>query len=113
MTWWRRLLRQQALERALDAELRDHLEREIADRVRAGESEADVRRHMRLTSGGLDIDLPTFTATADLAALSRAMGGYHIPLDNNVGLKVGRELAAWSWPKYQAYFNGTAPIATK
>ena len=61
----------------------------------------------------LDIDLPTFTATADMAALSRAMGGYHIPLDNNVGLKVGRELAAWSWPKYQAYFNGTAPIATK
>ncbi len=54
MTWWRRLLRQPALERELDAELRDHVEREIADRVRAGESEADVRRQMRLTSGGLD-----------------------------------------------------------
>jgi hypothetical protein len=55
----------------------------------------------------LVLDLPTFTATADMAALSRAMGGYHIPIDNNVGLKVGRELATWSWPKYQAYFNGT------
>ncbi|HEY1912678.1 MAG TPA: ADOP family duplicated permease [Vicinamibacterales bacterium] len=54
MTWWRRLLRQQALERELDAELRDHLEREIADRVRGGESDADARRQMRLTSGGLD-----------------------------------------------------------
>ena len=61
----------------------------------------------------LDLDLPTFTATADMAALSRAMGGYHIPIDNNVGLKVGRELAAWSWPKYQAYFNGTATVPAK
>ena len=43
-----------ALERELDAELRDHIEREVADGVRAGQSEADVRRQMRLTSGGLD-----------------------------------------------------------
>ena len=74
MTWWRRLLRQQALERELDAELRDHIDREIADRVRAGESEADVRRQMRLTSGGLDQvkeicrDVRRPPALADLAA---------------------------------------------
>ncbi len=61
--------------------------------------------------GELSIDLPTFSATADMAALSRAMGGYHIPIDNNVGLEVGRKLAVWSWPKYQAYFDGTAPAA--
>ena len=61
----------------------------------------------------LVLDLPTFTATADMAALSRAMGGYHIPIDNNVGLKVGREIATWSWPKYQAYFNGTATAGTR
>jgi len=54
MTWWRRLLRQRELERELDAELRDHIEREIADGVRAGQSEADLRRQIRLTSGGLD-----------------------------------------------------------
>ena len=36
MTWWRRLLRQQALERALDAELRDHIERQVSDGVRSG-----------------------------------------------------------------------------
>jgi putative ABC transport system permease protein len=54
MTLWRRLLRRRALERELDAELRDHIEREVADGVRAGQSEADVRRQMRLTSGGLD-----------------------------------------------------------
>jgi predicted permease len=54
MIWWRRLLRQQRLERELDAELRDHIAREIADGVRAGESEGGVRRQIRLTSGGLD-----------------------------------------------------------
>ena len=30
MTWWRRVLRRRALERELDAELRDHIEREVA-----------------------------------------------------------------------------------
>jgi putative ABC transport system permease protein len=54
MTWWRRVVRRRALERELDAELRDHIEREVAEGVRAGRSEADVRRQMRLTSGGLD-----------------------------------------------------------
>ena len=57
------------------------------------------------------LELPTFTAVADMAALSRAMGGYHIPIDNDVGLVVGRKLATYSWPKYKAYFNGTAPAA--
>src|SRR5438309_9560994 len=54
MTWWRRVQRRPALERELDAELRDPLEREVAEGVRAGEAEADVRRRIRLTSGGLD-----------------------------------------------------------
>ena len=44
MTWWRRMFRQRALERELDAELRDHIEREVAAGVRAGEPEAGVRR---------------------------------------------------------------------
>ena len=54
MTLWHRLLRRRALERELDAELRDHVEREVAEGVRAGQSEADTRRQIRLTSGGLD-----------------------------------------------------------
>ncbi len=56
------------------------------------------------------LDLPTFSETAAMAARSRAMGGYHIPIDNDVGLRIGRELAVWSWPKYQAYFDGTATV---
>ena len=56
------------------------------------------------------LSLPTFSATAEMAALSRAMGGYHIPTDNIVGLEVGRKIATWSWPRYQAYFDGTAKV---
>ena len=28
--------------------------------------------------------------------------------DNVAGLELGRQIAEYSWPKYQAYFNGTA-----
>ena len=56
--------------------------------------------------------LPSFTATAEMAAISRLWGGYHIRADNEQGLILGRQIAMYSWPKYQAYFNGTAkPIA--
>jgi putative ABC transport system permease protein len=48
------VFRRRALERELDAELRDHIEREVAEGVHAGEAEADVRRRIRLASGGLD-----------------------------------------------------------
>lgn len=74
------------------------------------------RRHCELTEmeAGEEValDLKTFSATAEMAALSRALGGYHIPIDNDVGLRVGREIATWSWPKYQEYFNGTAAVAS-
>ncbi len=73
---------------------------------------AERRKHCELTENNagdlVTLDLPTWSATAEMAAQSRALGGYHIPIDNNVGLRVGREIAVWSWPKYQAYFSGTA-----
>jgi hypothetical protein len=75
------------------------------------------RKHCELTENSagevMTLDLPTWSATAEMAALSRALGGYHIPVDNNVGLKVGREIAVWSWPKYQEYFNGTARVTAE
>ncbi len=52
--------------------------------------------------------MPTFSATAEMAGLSRIMGGYHIRSDNSAGLELGRTVATFSWPKYQAYFDGTA-----
>ncbi len=53
--------------------------------------------------------LPTFSATAEMAGISRIMGGYHIRSDNIAGLALGRAVAEHTWPIYQAYFDGTAP----
>lgn len=55
----------------------------------------------------MTLQLPTFTATAEMAAVSRLWGGYHIRTDNEEGLKMGRKVAEYSWPIYQSYFNGT------
>ena len=72
------------------------------------------RRHCELTEKEagefVTLDLPTWSGTAEMAARSRALGGYHIPVDNDVGLRVGREIGVWSWPKYQAYFDGSAKV---
>ena len=57
----------------------------------------------------VSLELPTFTDTAEMAGISRVMGGYHIQADNVAGLDLGRKIAAYSWPKVRAYFEGTAP----
>ena len=54
MTWWRRLTQRNRVERQLDAELRDHVDRLVADYVRAGASEDDARRRARLAFGGVE-----------------------------------------------------------
>jgi predicted permease len=54
MTWWSRVVRRDRVEAQLDAELRDHLERQVADYIAQGMSEADARRRARLEFGGLD-----------------------------------------------------------
>jgi putative ABC transport system permease protein len=54
MSWWGRLLGRRKLEMQLDAELRDHVERQVADLVRAGVSEGEARRRARASFGGLD-----------------------------------------------------------
>jgi hypothetical protein len=56
------------------------------------------------------LQLPTFSATAEMAAVSRLWGGYHIRTDNEVGLAQGRKMAEYSWPKYKEYFEGTANV---
>ena len=54
MSWWRRLRHRERLEGDLDRELRDHVERQVADHVRAGLPEDEARRRARLEFGGLD-----------------------------------------------------------
>ncbi len=60
------------------------------------------------TSREIILKMPTFSAVATMAGISRVMGGYHIQADNTAGLALGRKIAEYSWPKYQAYFDGTA-----
>lgn len=54
------------------------------------------------------LPLPTFTAVAEMAGISRVMGGYHIQADNVAGLQLGREVARYLFPKVRGYIEGTA-----
>ena len=54
MSWWARLRRRRRIETRLDAELRDHIERQIADQVATGLSETEARRRANLDFGGLE-----------------------------------------------------------
>ena len=47
----------------------------------------------------------TFTETANMAGISRVLGGYHIQCENLEGLKLGRSVAAAVWKKY-LYYTG-------
>ena len=42
------------MERELDAELRDHVQRQVADHMRAGMSEQEARRRARIEFGGIE-----------------------------------------------------------
>ena len=54
MTIWRRLFGRGELDRELDAELRDHVERLVADYRRQGLTEVEARRRALAAFGGLD-----------------------------------------------------------
>ena len=54
MSWWRQWRDHNRVEQELDRELRDHVDRLVADRVRAGLSAREARRQVRLEFGGLD-----------------------------------------------------------
>ncbi len=58
------------------------------------------------------LKMPTFSETAEMAALSRLMGGYHIRTDNDAGLVQGRQVANHLWPKFEALFAGKEPGLT-
>lgn len=46
------------------------------------------------------LKFPTFTETAEMAGISRVMGGYHIQADNVAGLELGRQVARYHYKKY-------------
>jgi hypothetical protein len=46
------------------------------------------------------LEFPTFTEAADMAGISRVLGGYHIQADNVAGLELGRDVAREVWKFY-------------
>lgn len=48
---------------------------------------------------------PTFTQTAEMAGISRVMGGYHIQSDNIAGLQLGRAVAHEVWKFYNYHIG--------
>ena len=46
------------------------------------------------------LKFPTFTETANMAGISRVLGGYHIQSDNIAGLELGRNVARKAWEFY-------------
>ena len=69
----------------------------------------EVRQCCVLTETGgetVKLNLPTFTAAAEMAGVSRIMGGYHIQADNVAGLKLGRDVAEVVWSKAKACLRG-------
>ncbi|MEO0334112.1 MAG: vanadium-dependent haloperoxidase, partial [Bacteroidota bacterium] len=59
------------------------------------------------------IHFPTFTKTADMAGISRVLGGYHIQADNVAGLKLGRDVAHAVWGKYQKHVGEESAMAKR
>ncbi|CAZ96406.1 vanadium-dependent haloperoxidase [Zobellia galactanivorans] len=51
------------------------------------------------------IHFPTFTETANMAGMSRVMGGYHIQADNIAGLQLGRDVASQAWKFYNKHLG--------
>ncbi|WP_228851198.1 vanadium-dependent haloperoxidase [Aegicerativicinus sediminis] len=56
------------------------------------------------------LSFPTFSKTAEMAGISRVLGGYHIQADNIEGLKLGRNVAKEDWKFYQKHVNGENDI---
>ncbi|HKK87302.1 MAG TPA: vanadium-dependent haloperoxidase, partial [Saprospiraceae bacterium] len=52
------------------------------------------------------LEFPTFTETAEMAGMSRVLGGYHIQADNVAGLELGRKVAREAWNFYEAHIYG-------
>jgi hypothetical protein len=52
------------------------------------------------------ISFPTFTSVAEVAGVSRILGGFHIQSDNIDGLVLGRKVASKVWKKVDQLFNG-------
>ena len=51
----------------------------------------------------ITLEFPTFTEAAEMAGISRVLGGYHIQSDNIAGLELGRNVAREAWGFYKEH----------
>jgi hypothetical protein len=56
-----------------------------------------------INADSIVLNFTTFTETANMAGISRVMGGYHIQADNIAGLDLGRNVAAEVWKFYKKH----------
>ncbi|HJR68975.1 MAG TPA: ADOP family duplicated permease [Gammaproteobacteria bacterium] len=67
------LFRRDQIERALDSDLADYIERSAAEKVRAGLSEAEARRAARIELGGVEQTKDSVRATLSWAAIENTL----------------------------------------
>lgn len=63
------------------------------------------------TGEHVTLKFPTFTETANMAGISRVLGGYHIQADNVAGLTLGRNVATAVWKKYLEHIGEFRNVA--
>ncbi len=54
------------------------------------------------------LHFPTLSETAEMAGISRVLGGYHIQADNVAGLELGRDVAREVWKFYKKHIGETS-----
>lgn len=59
------------------------------------------------------LQFPTFTEAAEMAGISRVLGGYHIQSENTAGLELGRKVAREVYRKYQYHVGEKEALANK
>jgi predicted permease len=67
------LFRRDEIERALDTDLKDYIERSAAEKMRAGLSEAEARRAARIELGGVEQTKDSVRATLSLAPVENTI----------------------------------------
>ncbi len=55
----------------------------------------------------------TFSEAAEMAGISRVLGGYHIQADNVEGLKQGRRVTQSAWKKYRYHLGEETPATSE
>ena len=74
------LFRRDEIERALDADLEDYIERSAAEKMRAGMSEAEARRAARIELGGVEQTKDSVRATLSLGTIENTLADLRLAL---------------------------------